>query len=199
MDAVSAKTAQQQIQQLIISTGFTERRLILLLEAIGWVYLAQHQHPPKEARALESEVKVWGYSLEDIPDAHLAMCFRRAFKHKTDEFMLKAAAVNREWEALSEELVALQTVNQDHPLMLSGPKKKYTRHADWKVRHKERYPMGCDLENCVECYRPLKGRGNNLFDEGPDWLHGAERPSAEEDAAMRQRIQERTQADAAAM
>lgn len=136
---------------------------------------------PPSGPALEIEVRVWGYSLEDIPDKHLPACFRRAFKRKVDDFMLKASAVTREWVDMKEELVALETVNRDHILMLPAPKGEAMLHSEWRERHKAKYPDGCDLRYCVECYRPLREAG--AWPEGPHWLQGAVPPPAHEDVS----------------
>lgn len=146
------------------------------------VYLAQHQNVP-EGDALQAEVKVWGYSLEDIPDAHLGECFRRAFAAKRDDYMLKAPAVLREWDAYREELVALATLNRDHLLMLPAPastpitlKAFRARHnlpADWELG--QPYPPESDLYG-VPAERPGKVWVEEPVPYDPRWYRRTKKP-----------------------
>lgn len=145
------------------------------------VYKANNQAPPDET-AMQLELKVWGYSLENVPDAHLAECFKRAFRAKRDDFMLKASAVLREWDLYREELVALATVNREHilmlppgtvtPIHLSAFKARHNLPEDWALG--DPYPPESDLYG-VPVQRQAVWVANDIPDD-PKWHRRTKKP-----------------------
>lgn len=101
----------------------------------------------------EVTAKAFAYALEDIPTHHLEACFTRAIRAQTDSFPLDAAAVNRQWEGLKQEL--LLAPQEPEQLALPVARSGYLTVIEFKAKHNlpdswetgHPYPPESDLYN----------------------------------------------------
>lgn len=108
MERLTAPNAnQQRTQERTSSTEWSSERMKALTLCIILAYKQANQAPP-EGRGLELEIRVWGYSLEDIPTEYLAECLKRALRNKRDDYLLKTTGILNQWDALKVELAAQQ-------------------------------------------------------------------------------------------
>jgi hypothetical protein len=114
---------------------------------ISAAYLTQGQGVPAD---IEQMVTAYGYALEDIPDQHLAECFRWAIKAKRDSYVVRTSEVLAQYDELKLELLRAP---QDTAPALPSPaieryhldewKRKHNLPAEWRMG--EPYPQDSDL------------------------------------------------------
>lgn len=145
--------------------------------------LAQNRRPD-EGKELHALATSFAYALENIPTQHLAECFQRAIRNNTDDFLLTAGAVNREYAELIPELQELaRRHSQEKEYQLKEGrgslgdmtvvewKERHNMPADWRLG--QNYPPESDLYNGPypereEVPAPPKGWSR----VGSPWKHG---------------------------
>jgi hypothetical protein len=157
---------------------------MILVGMIGLVYSAQGQKLP-DGTQLQLDLKVWDYSLESIPTHHLEECCRRALRGKRNDFPLTAAAVNREWDTLVEELrvqADQHAAQQDNLLKAGHGSLGLMTQAEWKARHNlpaewklgDPFPPESDL-----CGKPVPVKREEVYTcrrcRGARWLNDNKR------------------------